>query len=214
MSASLSFLALQRPVARYFRGRRLRRFARTFEVRGSTTILDVGGDEYYWGWLPARPRVTVANFQRRDLHPVGMPWVQADGRRLPFADGAFDVVFCNSVLEHLPDEPSRAAMAREIARVGRGYCVQTPNRWFPLDAHTLTPGFHFLPKSWQARLARNFTLWGWLRRPGEEEARGFVEHIHLLSARDVERLFPDASIERERVLGLTKSVSAVHKQAG
>ena len=214
MPGSFSFLALQRPIARYFRGRRLRRFARTFEVRRSTTILDVGGDEYYWRWLPDRPRVTVANLERRDLRPVNMPWVQADGRRLPFADGAFDVVFCNSVLEHLPDEPSRAAMAREIARVGRGYCVQTPNRWFLVEPHTLTPGFHFLPKSWQVRLARNFTVWGWLQRPGREEARGFAGHTHLLSARDIARLFPGASIERERVLGLTKSVSAVCKQVG
>lgn len=214
MSGSFSFQALHRPIARHFRGRRLRRFARTFEVRSSTTILDVGGDEYYWEWLPAHPKVTVANLERRDLRPAGMPWVRADGRRLPFPDGAFDIVFCNSVLEHLPDESSRVAMAREIARVGRGYCVQTPNRWFPVEPHTLTPGFHFLPKSWQVRLARNFTLWGWLQRPGKEEARQFVEHAQLLSARDVARLFPSASIERERVLGLTKSVSAVCKQAG
>ncbi len=102
-------------------------------------------------------------------------------------------------------------MAREIARVGRGYCVQTPNRWFPVEPHTLTPGFHLLPKRWQARLARNFTLWGWLQRPGKEEARGFVENTHLLSARDIARLFPAASIERERVLCLTKSISAVRK---
>lgn len=209
-----SFAALHLPIARYFRGRRLRRFARTFGVNASTTVLDLGGDEYYWLWLPARPRVTVANLEYRDLRPDSMPWVRADGRRLPFADRAFDIVFCNSVLEHLPDEPSRVQMAREIARVGRGYCVQTPNRWFPVEAHTLTPGFHFLPKRWQVRLARNFTVWGWLQRPDEEEARGFVENIHLLTASDVVRLFPGASIERERFLGLTKSVSAVSKEGG
>ena len=206
------FAAIHRPLARYFRTRRLRRFARTFGVCGSTTVLDLGGDEYYWHWLSPCPTVTVANLEARDLRRDAMPWVQADGRLLPFEDGTFDVVYCNSVIEHLPDEPSRDAMAREIARVGRGYCVQTPNRWFPVEAHTLTPGFHFLPRSWQVRLARNFTVWGWLQRPGRDEARGFVENTQLLAEKDMHRAFPDATIERERFLGLTKSISAIRKQ--
>lgn len=206
------FADIHRPLARYFRTRRLRRFARTFGVCASTTVLDLGGDEYYWHWLSPCPTVTVANLEGRDLRRDAMPWVQADGRLLPFEDGTFDVVYCNSVIEHLPDETSRAAMAREIARVGRGYCVQTPNRWFPVEAHTLTPGFHFLPTSWQVRLARNFTVWGWLQRPGRDEARGFVENTHLLAEEDLHRAFPDAMIERERFLGLTKSISAIRKQ--
>jgi hypothetical protein len=207
-----SFADIHRPLARYFRSRRLLRFARSFSVDERTKVLDLGGAEYYWPWLEVRPRVTVANYAARDLERVTFDWVRADGRNLPFQDGAFDVVYCNSVLEHLPDEASREAMAREIERVGLGYSVQTPNRWFPLEAHTLTPAFHFLPKRWQARLARNFTIWGWLQRPSRAEARGFVENIRLLSARDLQRLFPSAAIERERFLGLTKSVIAVRQQ--
>ena len=207
------FAALHRPVGRYFRRRRLLWLARTFRLRESSTVLDLGGSEYYWHWISPRPSVTVANFESRDIDPERLPWVQADGRRLPFRSGSFDLVYCNSVVEHLPDEPSRQAMAREIARVGRAYCVQTPNRWFPVDAHTLTPFFHFLPRSWQARLARNFTVWGWLQRPGPAEARGFVENTNLLAARDLRRIFPDAAIRRERFLCLTKSVSAVRQEA-
>ena len=207
-----SFADIHRPLARYFRSRRLRRFARSFNVDEQTKVLDLGGAEYYWPWLEVRPRVTVANYAARDLKRVALDWVRADGRNLPFRDGAFDVVYCNSVLEHLPDEASREAIAREIERVGLGYSVQTPNRWFPVEAHTLTPAFHFLPKRWQARLARNFTLWGQLQRPSRAEARGFVENIRLLSARDLQRLFPDAAIERERFLGLTKSLIAVRQQ--
>lgn len=207
-----SFADLHLPVARFFRSRRLRRFAQSFRLDRQTRVLDLGGAEYYWPWLEVRPRVTVANFEQRDLKKVDLDWVRADGRKLPFQDGAFDVVYCNSVLEHLPDEASRNALAREVARVGRGYSVQTPNRWFPVDAHTLTPGFHFLPKRWQSRLARNFTVWGRVQRPTLAEARGFVESICLLTARDLQRLFPDAVIERERFLGLTKSVIAVRQQ--
>ncbi|MCY4596306.1 MAG: methyltransferase domain-containing protein [Bryobacterales bacterium] len=206
------FASLHRPIGRHFRSRRLRRFARVFRLKPSTTVLDLGGSEYYWAWSPVLPRVTVVNLHRRDLRPERFPWVQADGRKLPFPDGSFDVVHCNSVLEHIVDERGRQQFAREIARVGKAYWVQTPNRRFPVEAHTLTPGFHFLPRSLQARMARNFTVWGWLERPSVNEARGFVEHIHLLSASDLQSLFPDASIERERFLGLTKSLAAVGEQ--
>lgn len=41
----------------------------------------------------------------------------ADGRRLPFADLSFDVVFCNSVIEHLGDNESQRRLAAEIRRV-------------------------------------------------------------------------------------------------
>ena len=192
----------------------MRRFAKTFGLTADTRVLDLGGAEYYWDWAGVRPWVIVANPEPRDVRPDRLEWVRADGRQLPFRDGAFDVVHCNSVLEHLPDERSREALAREIARVGRGFSVQVPNRWFPVEPHTLTPGFHFLPTRWQTRLARNFTVWGWLERPSGREARGFVENIHPLAARDLRRLFPGARIERERVLGLTKSVLAVRQQPG
>ncbi len=206
------FAELHLPLARFFRGRRLRRFARAFDVSESTTVLDLGGSEYYWAWVAPLPKVTVANLEARDIRRERLPWVRADGRLLPFADRAFDIVFCNSVIEHLPDERSRKLLAGEIARVGRGYCVQTPNRWFPVEPHTLTPGFQFLPRGWQAGLARNFTVWGWLRRPDRVEARGFVESTNLLSAKKLVRLFPDARIDRERFLGLTKSISAVRSR--
>lgn len=42
--------------------------------------------------------------------------VQADGERLPFADGSFDVTFCVATLHHALDLP---AMSRELARVTR-----------------------------------------------------------------------------------------------
>lgn len=205
------FAALHRPLGRFFRTRRLRRFAQVFELDSATTVLDLGGAEYYWQWCPVRPQVTVANLAERDLGRKRFPWVRADGRALPFADRSFDIVHCNSVLEHLPDERSRQAMASEIARVGCAYWVQTPNRWFPVEPHTFAPGFQFLPRRWRIRLARNFTVWGWLQRPSPEEARGFVENIRLLDEAELQRLFPTAAIERERCVGLVKSVTAVHQ---
>jgi hypothetical protein len=76
---------------------------------------------------------------------------------------------------------------------------------FPVEPHYQLPVFQFLPRPVRQALNRRFTL-GWQRK-------GHREEITLLSARDLERLFPDAGIRRERVLGLTKSLIAVRRQS-
>ena len=83
-----------------------------------------------------------------------MTWIFADGCRLPFPDKSFDVVFSNSVIEHLGDPRKHEQYAREIARVGVRYFVQTPNRWFPIEPHLLTPLVHFLPRDVAAAVDR------------------------------------------------------------
>jgi ubiquinone/menaquinone biosynthesis C-methylase UbiE len=45
--------------------------------------------------------------------------VRADARTLPFADGAFDAVFSNSLLHHLPDAAACGVVWAEVRRVAR-----------------------------------------------------------------------------------------------
>ena len=99
-------------------------------------------------------------------------------------------------------------MAAEIRRVAKRYFVQTPNRYFPLEPHFLTPGFQYLPLGARAWLVSHFSL-GWYPRIADRaQARREVEQIVLLSERQVRTLFPDAEIYRERLLGVTKSFVA------
>ena len=93
-----------------------------------------------------------------------------------------------------------AAFAEEIKRVGRRYFVQTPNRAFPLEPHVMMPLVNYLPKRWQRRLYRNFTLWGWLARPDQSYVDWFVEDTNLLGRREMERLFPGARLASGRSL--------------
>ena len=98
----------------------------------------------------------------------------------------------------------RRGFSQEIRRTGQGYWVQTPNRYFPIETHLLTPFVHLLPRAWRAFIVRRATVWQWIHRPGAEEKRFYIEHfvsdIRLLSAGEMQRLFPDAVILRERFL--------------
>jgi methyltransferase family protein len=197
-----------------FRRRRMRRFERVFRPTARTRILDVGGTRAQWDLAQSRPRVTLLNLDARALGDAApFAAVAASGLRLPYPDAAFDVAFCNSVIEHVGASDAQRALAAQLSRVARGLWVQTPARHFFVEPHLLTPFFHFLPRSWQRRLARNFTVWGWLTRPDTERARAMVDGTRLLSYREFAALFPDCEIRRERFLGWTKSYVAVRPSA-
>jgi hypothetical protein len=121
------------------------------------------------------------------------------------------------VIEHVGDATSQRRFAREVARVGRAYWVQTPNRWFPVEQHLLTPLVHWLPKSWQRRVVPRFTVWSTLVRPSPDRRAFYLAHyldeVRLLSAGEFAALFPDARVIRERVCGWTKSLVAVRAQS-
>jgi len=191
----------------------MQRFAREFSLTRETRVLDIGGTPDNWRLLAVEPRLTLLNTPRAqaELGPAAI-WVAGDGRDLPFRDRAFDVVFSNSVIEHVGDGASQERFAREAQRVGRAFWVQTPNRWFPIEQHLFTPFIHWLPKRWQRAIVPRFNLWSALVPVSPERRRFYLEHyldeVRLLSCGELRALFPGARILRERFLGITKSLIA------
>jgi SAM-dependent methyltransferase len=64
-------------------------------------------------------------------------------RRLPFADKAFGVAVSNAVLEHVGSVPNQVAFVRELCRVAKRVFISVPNRYFPVEHHTMIPLLHF-----------------------------------------------------------------------
>lgn len=189
----------------------MRRFAREFPLTPETSVLDVGGTPDCWRWLPVQPKLVFLNTPRAK-EEVGEStlWVAGDGRCLPFADRAFDIVFSNSVIEHVGDSDSQRRFASEVIRVGRAYWVQTPNRWFPIEQHLLTPLIHWLPKRWQRAIVPRFTVWSMIVGTTPDRRQFYLDHylneVKLLSAGELQRLFPQARLIRERFCGWSKSL--------
>jgi SAM-dependent methyltransferase len=177
-------------------------------------ILDVGGTREFWEtMLPQGTsgiHVTLLNLRTQEVSGAGFDSVAGDARDLSsYATKSFDVVFSNSVIEHLgPNFNDQMRMASEIRRVGARYFIQTPNRWFPIEPHFLTPGFQFFPLALRVWLVSHFSVGWYPRIPDPAEARREVESVRLLGEREVRALFPDASIYTEKMLGLTKSFVA------
>ena len=52
---------------------------------------------------------------------------------------------------------------------------------------------------------------GWFRRGDDVPIRKLVDEVRLLSAAQMQKLFPDCEIHKERVFGLVKSLIAVRR---
>jgi hypothetical protein len=191
----------------------MERFTRELGITRDTRVLDIGGTPECWRLLPAPPRVVLLNMPRAGAEMQGAElWVAGDGRALPFRDGAFDVVFSNSAIEHVGGWESQRRFAREAARVGRRYWIETPNRWFPVEQHLLTPFLHWLPRRWQRAIVPRWTVWAALARASEDRRqfylRHFLEDVRLLGPGEMRLLFPGARLIRERFCGIAKSLIA------
>ena len=182
-------------------------------LRAPVRILDVGGTPRFWQAMewPQEPgfHITLLNTSGQSVSSPVFSSTVGDARHMPqFADASFDVVFSNSVIEHVGKYDDQRRMAREVRRVGRRYFIQTPNKYFPIEPHFLFPGFQFLPLSLRAWLLNHFDL-GWRRRvPSRQDARAVVASVRLLSRAELIRLFPEAHLFEERFMGVTKSFVA------
>jgi SAM-dependent methyltransferase len=170
------------PLFAYLRGRRA----------GGLRVLEVGCSfGHMTEYLAEQPEVAaLATFDtdaafveltRAKVDELGLAVVrevrhldQDATRRLPWGDGAFDLVLAVGVVEHLPARWRRAQVDeyyRVLAPGGHIAVLDTPNRWFPLETHSVgLPLVQWLPPRLAWRYAR-------LGRPGRYGAVGYDEFV-------------------------------------
>src|SRR5690348_1779705 len=177
-------------------------------------VLDVGGTNAFWenrGWHRRTDvEVFTLNLVAEEQRHANITPLAGDVRNLAqFGDRSLDVVFSNSVIEHLFTFEDQRQMAGEIQRVGKAFWVQTPNYWFPIEPHFHFVGWQWLPLSVRIGILRRWAC-GW-RGPCPDPigARRLVEEIRLLTRKELRELFPRANIVAERFYGFVKSWIAV-----
>lgn len=196
-----------RPLHGLLRRRRLDLFLQLARVAAGESLLDVGGGPGVGGEFQrlyeSFDTVTIANLRtdsNRLIHAL-VRLVGADGCALPFKACAFDWVFSNAVIEHVGPWDKQRQFAEEVRRVAKkGYFVATPNRHFPFEPHTLLPFYQLMPPGLQ-RVALRLS-------PGYLTV---YEEIHLLSARQLGDLFPEARILKTGLPGLPNVLVAFYR---
>ena len=194
--------------------RRLKRWewmATTFPEIGSMDVLDLGGTASAWMRSPVRPAsVHIVNLLRQEEN---LPqWIRAtvgNACDLPLGvRGHYDLVYSNSVIEHVGGYLQRKRFAATVHAMAPSHWVQVPYRYFPVEPHWVCPGFQFLPLA-----ARGFLARRWPLRPATPQSREAALEdaldVELLSKSEMRLYFPASEIRTERLWVLPKSLIAV-----
>ena len=185
----------------------LRRFPDFSEMR----VLDLGGTPDSWRLAPERPAsVTTVNLMDLESWSPDIVAVQGDACTLPASITAdrFDLVFSNSLLEHVGGHVQRQRLADNVHALADRHWVQTPYRYFPVEPHWLFPGMQWLPYEARTQISLRWNR-GHVRTHTRAEAQDQVDEIDLVGISQMRRYFPDSEVWFERFAGLVKSLVAI-----
>lgn len=200
-----------------FREKRFNHFKTLFKTIHSEKaieILDVGGTQGYWEnmnfGITEEVKITLINLNLTIQNSKYSNFTSIIGNACDlsdFEDKHFDIVFSNSVIEHLFTKEAQIKMATEIRRVSKAYYIQTPNYYFPIEPHWMFPFFQFLPFSIRVFLTKNLNLGYYKKAISEDVAIQRIKEVRLLTEKEMKKLFPDGNVFRERFGGITKSIT-------
>lgn len=197
------------------RARRWEWLRAAFPQIENMSVIDLGGTAESWQRAPVRPaRVHVVNLEHEadaDL-PSWLRADQGDACNLPPAilGSSYDLVFSNSVIEHVGGHAQRQRFAEAVHKLADRHWVQTPYRYFPIEPHWLFPGFQFLPMSARAQISYRWPL-AHTRSASVDDGLAEAMSVELLSRAEMSYYFPHAEIQAERLLGAVKSLIAVRR---
>lgn len=152
-------------------------------------ILDVGvtadrrkDSNFFEKMYPYPKNITAVGTENADYltKEYGCTFMLADGVKLPFKNSSFDIAVSWATLEHVGNRDRQRQFISELCRVAQVCYIATPNRFFPIEFHTLLPFVHWLPSKY-FRLILKYLGYNFFSRE---------ENLNLLSKTDVERLFP------------------------
>jgi hypothetical protein len=198
------------------RSRRASWLSEQFPDLAEMSVIDLGGRASSWVNAPVRPKhVHIVNLEgETGLEGAEVPsWAEVDhgdACALPreILSRRYDLVFSNSVLEHVGGHERRLQLAEAVHTLADFHWVQTPYRYFPIEPHWVAPGMQFLPIAVRTTVAHRWPLQH-SRPANRAEALDSVLWTDLLDRTQMRRLFPNSTLRAERFGGLTKSLIAV-----
>ncbi|MGK7958192.1 MAG: class I SAM-dependent methyltransferase [Crocosphaera sp.] len=174
-------------------------FNNTIKPDAGMKILDVGGTPSIWDYIETPLQITCLNLPSPKAKPKyeghhSIRLVDGDGCNMPeFNPGDFDLIFSNSVIEHVGDIKKQEQFSQEILRLsGKSgkYWVQTPCKLFPIEAHNGMPFWWYYPDN-----IKEYFITKWSEKvPAWTD---MVKQTTVIEAKTLQSLFPNACMVRE-----------------
>ena len=181
------------------------------ELNKPLKIIDLGGSDYYWKQLNMTDNrdfeILILNNENQNTDSFSnIKFMKKDVRNLDFIkDKEYDLVYSNSLIEHLNSFEDQKKLANEIKRIGKRYFIQTPNYYFPVEPHFLFPFFQFLSVEMKTKLISKYDM-GWYKKQTDfVKAKELAQSIRLLKENELKDIFGGCKIYKEKYYFLTKS---------
>lgn len=150
-----ALLSIVERVSLAARKKMLNRLLQAAHPTDATSVLDIGvtsdarlDSNFFESHYPYPNKITAVGLEDasflEERHP-GLRFVQADALSLPFHDKSFNLVVSFAVIEHVGNRFRQQQFLTEACRVGQHVFVTTPNRYYPIEFHTILPLLHWLP---------------------------------------------------------------------
>lgn len=184
------------------------------ELKKPLKIIDLGGSDYYWKHLEMTDNsdfeILILNNEIQDTGSFrNIRFMKKDVKELSFIeDKEYDLVYSNSLIEHLNTFEEQKKLAKEISRIGKRFFIQTPNFYFPVEPHFLFPFFQFLSVKMKTKLISKHNLGWYERQTDPEKAEELARSVRLLKENELKDIFPGCKIYKEKYFQLTKSFIA------
>lgn len=205
---------------RFWKEKRFRMFVESVRPTRQDRLLDVGGYPFNWyrrGNLIGQVdtlNLTPVSLADRPADAPNIRVLTGDARHLPMPDASYDIVFSNSVIEHVGTLEDQTLFAREVRRVGGRLWIQTPALECPVEPHYLGLFFHWLPAKYHPAIARWCSFRGLTGSANKAELIEIARHTRLMTKHEFADLFPDCEIRTERLFGIfPKSYIAIRRGA-
>ena len=165
----------------------------------SQKILDLGVTDkdynYFHKLYPFRKNITAAGLARENIYIERdypeIKYVQIKPKPpYQFKDKSFDFVHSSSVIEHVGSKQRQQEFLRDLNRIGKSGVVTTPNRWYPLEFHTMLVFIHWLPTKIYRRI---FKFLGF-------EASADEKYLNLLSFHEFDLLAKGVNFKRYKIV--------------
>jgi Methyltransferase domain len=186
---------------------RMKAFSKLIMLSHGDRIIDLGGTLEIWSYLDVPVNVTLLNLPEvinswpKESY-AGFRIIQDDACSVTMlADNSFDLVFSNSVIEHLPIN-KRLDFAKTVKRLAPNWWIQTPSIKFPIEAHCNLPYWWVYP-DW----LKNWFIASWQKKNNVFLANQ-MQTTTALSKEHFIELFGECNLFTETFLGFDKSYSA------
>jgi len=126
-----------------------------------------------------------------EKYPNIKRFIKCDIRKNSLYDNSFDIVHSNATIEHVGSYKRQLLFIKECVRISKKFIfIQTPNRFFPIDFHTLLPLVHWLPKYIHRKFLKIINLNFYSKE----------KNLNLLSKKNLTNMCKDLNLEKFEII--------------